>query len=125
MDSVSQIEKRRQTILKEMGSIRSLRRGSINEQRFRARPKRSQEVMMRGPYYVLSRNEHGKTVSMRLTSQHELEQARRDVAAHKRFKGLCREFEELTERLGELERQLGEQSQGKKGRKSPSNRTPK
>lgn len=122
MNTVSHIEKRRQEILKEMGTIRSLRRGTINEQYFRARPKRTQEVAMRGPYYVLSRNEGGKTRSRRLTSQQELEGARRDVAAHKRFKELCGEYEGLTERLGELEQSLDEESQEKKRRKSPSRR---
>jgi hypothetical protein len=125
MNTVSLIEKRREEILEEMGAMRSLRRGTINEQYFRAGSKRAREGAMRGPYYVLSRNEGGKTRSRRLTSREQLEQTRRDVAAHKRFKHLCSEYAELTERLGELERQMGGQSPVKKGLKSRSRKTRK
>jgi len=33
----------------------------------------------------------------------ELEKTRRDISEHKRFVALCREFEELTEKLTEME----------------------
>jgi hypothetical protein len=54
---------------------------------------------------VLSRKEGTKTVSERLTTPEQLEQAKQDIAAHKRFVELCKEFEVLTERLGMLTRQ--------------------
>jgi len=76
-----------------------------------------------GPYYVLSRREGAKTVSKRLRSVAELQQAQQDVGEYKRFLGLCQEFERLTARLGELER--GEQGfeQEKKRFRSPSSKT--
>jgi hypothetical protein len=126
MDRIKEIEKRRKEILREMGGIRSMRRGSVNEQFLKVSHKGKKEPVLRGPYYVFSRHEKGKgTKSYRLTSANEVENARRDVEAHKRFQELCREYEELTEEVGRLERSMGEGSPGKKLRRSRSRRTKK
>ncbi|HWR57452.1 MAG TPA: DUF6788 family protein [Thermodesulfovibrionales bacterium] len=123
MATIQQLEARRDAILEEMRSIRSMRRGTINEQYFKTRLKGRKGVVHQGPYYVLSRREREKTVSKRLRSVVELEQAQKDVAEYKRFLGLCQEFEQLTAGLGELER--GEQGieQEKKRFRSPSSKT--
>ena len=126
MDRIKEIDKRRKEILREMGGIRSMRRGRVNEQFLKVPHKGKKEPVLRGPYYVFSRHEQGKgTKSYRLTSPEEVDQARRDAQAHKRFQELCREYEELTEELGRMERELGESSQGKKARRSRSRRTKK
>jgi hypothetical protein len=88
MDTVQQLEARRNAILEEIRSIRSMRRGTINEQYFKTRLKGRKGMVHQGPYYVLSRREEDKTVSKRLRSAVALEQARRDVAEYKRFVGL-------------------------------------
>jgi hypothetical protein len=123
MDTVQQLEGRRNTILEEMRSIRSMRRGTVNEQYFKTRLRGRKGVVRQGPYYVLSRREGAKTVSRRLRSVVELQQAQQDAAEYKKFLGLCQEFERLTARLGELER--GEQGfeQEKKRFRSPSSKT--
>lgn len=122
MNSVKEIEMKREAILEEMRSIRSMKRGTINEQFLKVPQKGKEEPVLRGPYFVFSRREGGKTVSERLTSPTELEQAERDIAAHKRFVELCKEFEVLTEKLGQIERQ-GELVREKKRRKPSSRRT--
>ncbi len=116
MNTVKEIECKRMEILQRMGEMRSMRRGTINEQFFEVKQKGKREPVLRGPYYVLSRREGKKTVSKRLTSQKELEKARKDIDAQKQFRELCRQFEELTERLSELERELDEGSREKKRR---------
>jgi hypothetical protein len=121
--SIEAIEIRRNAILEEMRSIRSMKRGTINEQYFKVQLKRKKGATFQGPYYVLSRREGEKTVSLRLRSSTELEQARKDVAAHRKFMVLCREFEQLTARLGEMEREESPFEQEKKRFKSPSNKT--
>lgn len=123
MDTVQQLEARRNAVLEQMRSIRSMRRGTINEQYFKTQLKGIKGTVHHGPYYVLSRREGEKTVSKRLRSGAELEWAKKDVAEHKRFLGLCQDFERLTARLGELER--GEQGleQEKKRFRSPSSKT--
>ena len=107
-----------------MGGIRSMRRGSINEQFLKVRHKGKKEPVLRGPYYVFSRHEKGKgTNSYRLTSPEEVDQACRDIETHKRFRELCREYETLTEELGRQERALCDSTPEKKRRKSRSRRT--
>jgi hypothetical protein len=123
MDTVQQLEARRNGILEQMRSIRSMRRGTINEQYFKTRLKGRKGMVHQGPYYVLSRREEKGTVSRRLRSAAGLQQAQKDVAEYKRFLGLCQEFERLTARLGALER--GEQGleQEKKRFRSSSSKT--
>jgi len=122
MDTVQELEARRNAIIEQMRSIRSMRRGTISEQHFKTHLKGRKGVVLQGPYYVLSRREGEKTVSKRLTSPIELEQARKDVAEYKKFLGLCQEFERLTARLGELERAEQGLEQGKKEFRSLSNK---
>ncbi len=122
MTSIQEIEARRNAILEELRSIRSMRRGTINEQYFNVHRKGKNKIIQQGPYYVLSRREGEKTVSKRLTSSSDLEQARRDVAMHKKFVALCREFEQLTTMLGEMERKEPAIEQEKKRLRSPWNK---
>lgn len=122
MNTIRELEVRRDAILEEMRSIRTMRRGTINEQFLKVRPKGKEEPLLRGPYYVLSRREGNKTVSKRLTSPAQLQRAKREVELHRRFVSLCKEFEMLTERLGELEKSL-EGTPEKKRPRSPSNKT--
>lgn len=105
MKTLSEIENRRDSVLQQMRSIRSMKRGTINEQYLKV-PQKGAEPALRGPYHIISRREGNKTVSERLTTPAQLEQAKRDVAAHRKFIELCRDFELLTEKMGALERQV-------------------
>ena len=122
MDPIQEIESRRNAILEEIRSIRSMKRGTINEQYFKGYLKGKKGAVKRGPYYVLSRREGAKTVSQRLVSPQELQGAQQDVASYRRFVLLWREFEQLTEKMGELERQASDLTEEKKRPRSPSNR---
>ena len=117
MDTVRQLEQRRERILEQLREIRSVRRGTISEQYLKVPHKGQAEPVLRGPYYVLSRHLDGKTVSQRLTSPEQVAQARADVAAYHRFVALCREYEQVTEQLGQVERAGGGQGQEKKRRR--------
>lgn len=122
MNSIAQLEARRLAILDEIRSLGPMRRGTINEQFFPSRRQGQKQKSLRGPYYVLSRREGAKIVSRRLTSLEDLEQARADVAAHKKFQGLCREYGLVAEKLAELQRTT---EQEKKRLKSGLNKTGK
>ncbi len=125
MDSVKKIELRRHAISKEILTIRSMERATLKEQMLRVKHKDKKEPVLRGPYYVLAQWENGKTRSRRVSSD-ELELVKKDVANHKRFVALCKEFGELTQALGELERaQEADLEQLKKGLKSPLSKTRK
>jgi len=125
MKSIHQIEARRDAILEEIRSIRSMKRGSISKQYLKVRRKGRSEPALRGPYYVFSRREQDKTLSHRLTSQTERQQTQQDIDRYERFVTLCKQFEELTERLGQIERQQSDFEQEKKRRRSPSSKTGK
>jgi len=122
MDTFQKLEARRLALLEEFRSFRSMRRGTINEQFFDVRLKGQAKTVRRGPYYVLSRREGDKTVSRRLTTPEALEQARNDSEAHKRFHALCREFEEVIEKLGELERTTEQEKKRSKSGSSKAGR---
>lgn len=117
MTTPEDLESRRKAILEQMQSIRSMRRGSISEQFLKVRHQGVVEPVSRGPYYVLSRREGNKTSSQRLRSAAEIAQARKDIEGHRRFVALCREFELVTERLGELERESPALEREKKRRR--------
>lgn len=113
MQTLSEIENQRDNVLQQMRYIRSMKRGTINEQYLNVSQKGAKSAL-RGPYYVLSRREGNKTVSERLTTSNQLEQAKTDVAAHRKFVELCRKFESLTERMGALLRQADRSEEKKR-----------
>lgn len=122
MNAVQAIEARRKELLLEMDAIRSMERATLSEQMLAVKHKDRAQPVMRGPYYLLARWENGKTRSRRVSGD-ELERARQDVANHQHFQALCNEFEDLTERLGHLEREAGASEEAlKKGLKSRSPR---
>lgn len=134
MNPIQQVLARRQAVVRQMLAIGSMQRGSISEQYLWVRHKGRAEPVRCGPYYVLSKRQEGKTVSRRLTSPEALEEARRDVAAHRRFVALCKQFEALTEQLGQLERDAQQAAPekkrsrprpGRRPRRPRSNRAPK
>ena len=120
MNRIKEIDARRDTILAEMRSIRTMKKGSVTRQFQKVRHKGKTEPVLRGPYYAFTYKEGKKTVGHRLTTPEELEATNKDVEAHKRFVQLCKEFERFTEQLGELER---EESAPEK--KPPSSRSRK
>ena len=124
MEPLADLETRRERLLSDMRSIRSMKRATINEQYLKVSHKGKTEPILRGPYYVMSWHEKGKTIGRRLRDDAELKKARKDIEAHKRFLALCHEFVQVTERLGELERRTSwEKGAEKKRRKSPSSKT--
>ena len=123
MPTIHELEDRRDAILQEMRKMRSMTRGSVSEQYLKVPRKGKKKPVLRGPYYVWCRSRGGKTVSRRLTTPEQLQQARADIDAHKRFVALCTEFEELTERLGQMERETPSFEPEKKRRRSRSKQT--
>lgn len=121
MPDFKTIEARREAILEEMKSMRSMRRGTLNEQFLKVPQKGKRQPALRGPYYVFSRREGNKTVSGRLTTPEAVGKARQDIAAYQRFQALAKEFVQLTEVLGEMGRTATDEEVKKKPR-SQSNR---
>lgn len=123
--SVQAIDERRRELVEQLLGMRSLVRGALSEQFLKVPQKNQEEPALRGPYYVLSRSIMGRTRSSRVKRQ-EAERVRQDVNNYKRFEAVCSELAELTERLGDLEREARDSEEAlKKGLKSRSNRARK
>lgn len=110
----SALEQRRSQILEAMRSIRAMRPGVVSEQYLKVPQKGKAQAALRGPYYLWQYYDKGKPVRQRLTSAHEVAVARQEVENYRRFTQLCKEFEELTRRLGELEREQAAQKEAEK-----------
>ena len=121
-----QLENRRRSLAEKIVAIRSLRKGSINEQWFPVMRDGKKTEELRGPYFVFTYKAEGRTVSKRLHGEAALARAREDAANYQRFRALCAELESLTMELGELERrECGEEEAVKKKSNSRSNRARK
>ena len=101
-----------------------MRKGSVIEQFLKVKHKGRQEPVLRGPYFLYTRKEKGKTVGKRLKKD-EVQRYRQDVEAYHRFQGLCDEYALISEQIGDLERQETADAQEKKLPKSRSKRKKK
>jgi hypothetical protein len=100
-----QIEQLRRDLTEKMLGIRSARKGTIIEQSFPVLREGKPTGEMRGPHPLITTKKNGRTVSQRLKTPEQLEQARTDIANHQQLAALFKQFEELTEALGEAFRQ--------------------
>ena len=125
METVQTLERQREQVLKAMAELRSMETGSLSSQMLKVPHKGKKTPALRGPYYVLSRWENGKSRSRRVKKE-ELAQVQCDVANYQRFMELCEQFVDLTRRLGALEREEEtDREQLKKGLKSRSSKAGK
>ena len=119
MKEIERLEKRRMQIIKQISSITTMRKGSVTEQYLKVAHKGHREPAFRGPYFLHTRKEKGKTVGRRL-SKEEAGQLRHQVRAFHRFQALAKQYAEICERLADL----AEASAWEKKRpRSPSNKT--
>ncbi len=123
---IDQLEQQRQDILRKIGKIRKMRRGSVTEQFFEAPRKGKTEPVRQGPYYLWQYWEHGRPRRQRLRGAPEVTSARAEVAAHREFEELCARYVRVAEELARAEREaiISEETL-KKGLKSRSSRTRK
>ncbi len=121
--SIQAIEVQRQAVLQQMGEIRTVVRGTFKEQMLPVPHQDKKEPVMRGPYFLLAKWEHGKTHSRRISAE-DAPVVREGAENYKRLKELCEQFAALTERMGELERkQAGlEEALKKKSKSKPDSR---
>ena len=101
-----ELEAKREALVHQMLAIRCMRRGALSEQYVARTRKGKPTGEYRGPYYVLSRRQGGRTVSQRIDPG-EVEQVREDLDHYEAFMQLCDEFAEVTQQLGQHERRQG------------------
>jgi hypothetical protein len=116
MNKIAHLETQRDKILKEIREIRAMRKGSVTEQYLKVKQQDQEEPALRGPYYLYSRKEKGKTVGRRLKKD-EVPRYQEEVDNFHYFQSLCDEYAQTTEKLGDIEQEISEEVE-KKQRKS-------
>ena len=119
--NIEDLKKRRDELIEQIKGITMMRRGTINENYLKVKRK-GKEPSIRGPYYVLSRNEGGKTVGFRLKTQEEIAFAQKDVDSYKEFNKISKEFVTVTESITDFIRSGGI-TDSKKNRKCTKENT--
>jgi hypothetical protein len=123
MNTKQTLIRQREEVLSKMAALTTMEPGALSEQMLPVRHKGAKKPVLRGPYYVLSRWENGRSKSRRV-KKNELDQVRGDVANYQSFKVLCEQFVELTRQQGELAREEAASEEAvKKGLKSRSKKT--
>jgi hypothetical protein len=126
MDTLSELQQQRKHLMQQMMEITCVRKGTISEQYVPARKDGKATERLLGPYWVVSTKKNGKTISERLKTQQDVEQAREEISNHKRLSELFHQFEEFTERMSALLREASVSEEAlKKGLKSKSKKTRK
>lgn len=100
MTTMERLEEQRQHILEELADLGEIRRGSICEQ-FVESTGRDGRKKRRGPYYVYTYKEKGKTVSRRLTSAEQVAICQRQIQAFRRYQELTAQLLEVGERISD------------------------
>jgi len=112
MEAMEKLETMRQSILEELASLAEMRRGSICEQ-FVESTGRDGSRKRRGPYYVYTYKEKGRTVSRRLTSPAQVALCQKQIEAFRRY-------QELTNQLLVIGEQISDQALSGEGVKKTS-----
>lgn len=97
----SNLDQRRQGLLRQLADLRELRRGSLTEQFLTVKHADGSQVK-RGPYPLLTRKEANKTVSVRLTDPSVVPLYRRQLQAMRQFEDVIDQLVRLGEQLGDL-----------------------
>jgi len=119
------IVQRQEALLKEMGGIRVMRRGTLSGQQYPQRRARRAGHGACGPYFVWQGYVRGQRFGRRVDAQEAIV-IRAEIEARQRFEALCAEYVALGECLAEYQRHVGASEEAlKKGLKSRLNRARK
>jgi hypothetical protein len=124
VNEIERLEKRRMQIIEEISSIGTMRKGSVTEQYLKVARKGEREPGLRGPYFLYTRKEKGKTVGRRL-SKEKADRFRQQVEAFHRFQALGKQYAEISERLADLAGVVEASDREKKQPRSSSSKTRK
>jgi hypothetical protein len=124
MNSIEELECRKNELITQIQRLETMRRGTISEQYLKV-PRKNMEPSLRGPYYVFAKNLRGKTISSRINNFEELELLRKDVENYKRFNDLSKEFVSVMEAITDIKRSGSITDFKKNGKSTKKNTTAK
>ena len=118
MAEVGKLRSRWHDILREVGELSEMRRGSIVEQ-FMETVNADGSKTRRGPYALYSYKEKNKTISTRLSNPELVDIYRKQIGAFRRFQDLTQELVSLGEKISNA---VIDEEENKKKLKFSSNR---
>jgi len=99
---MSRLPKLRQTradLLRHIGSIEEMRRGSVIRQFLKVRRKDRSAPVFSGPYPLFTCKKNGQTVSRRLRDPEDVRQLEQQVENYHVFRRLCSQLVEVSEAI--------------------------
>ncbi|MFQ5835893.1 MAG: DUF6788 family protein [bacterium] len=102
MGKIEELEKKRESLKMEIIKIGDMRRGSVSQQFVPVKHKGKEMPVLKGPYYVYTAKQKGKSIGKHLKVGPELEKYRREVNNYHRFQQLIRELVSVNEKICEL-----------------------
>ncbi len=127
MTELKRLLKRKAEILGEITNLKEMRRGSVVEQFYESRNKDG-SVVRRGPYYLYSYKEKGKTISRRLSGPASVKRLKREIEEFRKFEKLSSELISVNHKICEAKlegEEFDEPSPQKKRLKRSSKKSPK
>lgn len=100
MTTIPQLGEEREKILRELGQLREIRRGSVTEQYLDTKLKDGSKVR-NGPYLLYTYKEKGRTVSRRLVDADEVARYRQQIDGFRRFEILMTRLREIGESISD------------------------
>jgi len=101
MPELLMLTARRQELIEEIDSIRTMRKGTLNMRYNKVVNKKGEEVQ-NGPYYVLTKKGPGnKTITDTITAT-DAARVQEEVDNYKRFKLLSDEYVDVCEKLSQF-----------------------
>jgi len=101
MSDLEELKQQRDEILTELAGLDEMRRGSVVEQ-FVESTRKDGSTVRRGPYFLYSYKEKGKTVSQRLKDAEEADLYRHQIQSFRRFQELTSQLRKLGEKISGL-----------------------
>jgi hypothetical protein len=95
------LRQERARILKELGGIEEMRRGSVVLQYVPRQERGKAAKAVRGPYPLFTCKRGGRTVGFRIHSEGERRRLEREVKNYHRFRRLCSRLVAIGEELSE------------------------
>jgi hypothetical protein len=104
MDELKREQERKKEIIKQLGNLKDMRRGSVTEQYYNAKHKDG-SVVRQGPYFLYSYKDKGRSISRRLSGSVEAERIREEIEEFRRFEELSSQLIDVSHRICDLKSQ--------------------
>ncbi len=99
MPRIPKLRQARAALLRDIGSLEEMRRGSVVRQFFRVQQPGSPDPVFVGPYALFTCKKNGRTVSRRLHAPGEVRRLEQQVENYHVFRRLCSRLVELSEAI--------------------------